>query len=179
MPAPTANELSKLDHEKLMRRAIELSASAANKGNKPFAALLADLDGNIVLEAENTEFTDNDATRHSEVDLMSKASKTFSEEELGRLVMFVSAEPCGMCAGATVFTGVRAVVYGLSGEALAPMWVTDSNPNPALLAIACRTVFESCEAHPTTVIGPIMEEEAAQPHHGFWERWFRARAVLD
>ncbi len=169
MPAPTADELSKLDHKKLMRRAIELAASARKNGNKPFGALLADLDGNIVVEAENTEFTNKDSTDHSERNLMSKASRAFNKEQLGRLVMYVSAEPCAMCAGATFFAGVRAVVFGLSGESLTPMWATDNVPNPALLGITCREVFESCHAHPTTVIGPIMEEEAARPHQGFWD----------
>lgn len=168
MTAPTVEEIAKLDHKKLMRRAIELAASARKNGNKPFAALLADLDGNIVVEAENTEFTKKDATEHSEVNLMSKASRIYDKRQLERLVMYVSAEPCGMCAGATFFAGVRTVVFGLSEKSLNPMWATESDPEPALLGLTCRDVFESCPAHPTTVIGPIMEEEAAVPHLGFW-----------
>jgi tRNA(Arg) A34 adenosine deaminase TadA len=169
MAAPTADDLARLDHEKLMRRAIELAASARKNGNKPFAALLADLDGNIVVEAENTEFTNRDSTEHSEVNLMSKASRLYNKEELERLVMYVSAEPCAMCAGATFFAGVRTVIFGQSSEALTPMWATKNMPEPPLLGMTCRAVFESCEAHPTTVIGPIMEEEAAVPHLGFWD----------
>ena len=60
MFSPTIEELSKLDHVRLMLRAIELAASARKNGNKPFAALLADMDGNIMVEAENTEFTVSD-----------------------------------------------------------------------------------------------------------------------
>jgi tRNA(Arg) A34 adenosine deaminase TadA len=120
MFSPTIEELSKLDHVRLMLRAIELAASARKNGNKPFAALLADMDGNIMVEAENTEFTESDSTHHSEVNLMSKASRKFNKGELGQMVMYVSAEPCAMCAGATFFAGVRAVVFGLSGESLPP-----------------------------------------------------------
>jgi tRNA(Arg) A34 adenosine deaminase TadA len=74
-----------------------------------------------------------------------------------------------MCAGATFFAGVRAVVFGLSGEALTPMWSNENTPEPSLLGLGCRDVFDSCKGHPTTVIGPIMEEEAAVPHQGFWD----------
>lgn len=166
--SPTLDEVSRLDHEKLLRRAIELAASARRNGNKPFGALLADLDGNILVEAENTEFTNKDSTNHSEVNLLSKASKIYSMDERARMVMFVSAEPCAMCAGATFFAGVRAVVFGLSGESLTPMWATEESPEPSLLDMSCREVFESCKAHPTIVIGPMMEKEAIEPHVGFW-----------
>lgn len=168
MTVPTASDLSGLDHERLMRRAIEVAASARRNGNKPFGALLADLDGNIVLEAENTEFTNRDATDHSERNLMSKASRTFNREELSRLVVYVSAEPCAMCAGAIFFAGVRTVIFGLSGQSLTPMWVTEDDPDPALLEMSCRSVFDACSAHPTTVIGPLLEDEAIKPHLGFW-----------
>lgn len=167
-PSITADEVSGLDHERLMRRAIALAASARKNGNKPFGALLADLDGNVLVEAENTEFTNKDSTNHSEVNLLSKASKIYSMDERARMVMYVSAEPCAMCAGATFFAGVRAVVFGLSAESLAPMWVTEESPEPSLLDMSCRAVFESCKAHPTLVIGPMMEDEAMEPHLGFW-----------
>jgi tRNA(Arg) A34 adenosine deaminase TadA len=168
MSTPSDTDLSGLDHEKLMRRAIDLAASARKNGNKPFGALLTDLDGNIVLEAENTEIEDSDATSHAEANLISKASKLFSKDELAKLVMYASCEPCAMCTGATFFAGVRSVVFGLSAETLSPMWITESIPDPALLNLSCRAIFETCKGHPTTVIGPILEEEAIRPHLGFW-----------
>ncbi len=162
----TKAALDSLDHEKLMSRAIELASNARKKGNKPFAALLADKHGNIVLEAENTEFTENDFTRHSEINLMSAASRMFHTRKLSELVMFVSAEPCAMCAGATFFAGVRAVVFGLSADSLADLWAVE-NPNPHVLDMSCRQVFEASATHPITVLGPIMEDEAAVPHLGY------------
>lgn len=162
----TEKSLSSLDHEKLMRRAIALSVSAKEKGNDPFGALLANLDGEIVLEAENTAGVDSDATSHAEQNLMSKASRTFSKEELAQLVLYTSSEPCAMCAGAIFFAGVRAVVFGLSEPSLRAIWTSDDVPNPALLKISCRTIFSTCESHPTVVVGPMMEELAAQPQYG-------------
>lgn len=159
--------LAGLNHEKLMRRAIELSVLAMEKGNSPFGALLANLDGEIVLEAETTSAQDGDATAHAEQNLMSKASRFFTREELGQLVMYTSTEPCAMCTGATFFTGVRALVFGLSEQSLYDIWRTEDNPKPTLLRLDCRSIFATAKDHPTIVIGPVLEHEAAAPHEMF------------
>lgn len=161
-------DLDKPDLERLMRRAIELAASARGKGNHPFGALLCDAGGNIVLEAENTVGENNDATCHAEQNLMSMASRKFSPEELSRLVMVTSTEPCAMCSGATFWTGVRNVVFGLSERALCEMCTSPENPTPPVLDLPCVQVFAGCAGHPTHVVGPVLEEEARVPHHGFW-----------
>ncbi|MBN9252611.1 MAG: nucleoside deaminase, partial [Mesorhizobium sp.] len=137
------------DHERLLRRAIELSASARAHGNDPFGALLVDAGGNIVMEAENTAIVDRTVTSHAETNLVRDASKSFSREELGKMTIYASCEPCAMCAGAIFFAGIRSVVYCLSGETLTPMWVTKSDVPAALLDLSCREVFAHCEGHPT------------------------------
>lgn len=165
---PTRSDLQGLDLESLMRRAFDLARSARAKGNHPFGALLCDLEGTVVLEAENTVGTANDVTCHAEQNLMSAASRRFSGDQLGRLVMVTSTEPCAMCAGATFWTGVRAVVYGLPEAALCAMCTSDRNPSPPVLDLPCETVFAACAGHPTVVLGPILEAEARGPHEGFW-----------
>lgn len=168
MQMPTRQEIDGLDLATLMRRAIALAASARSKGNHPFGALLCDLDGKIVLEAENSVGQAGDVTCHAEQNLMSAASRGFSKDELSRLVMVTSTEPCAMCAGATFWTGVRAVVYGLPEHALCQMCRSAENPAPSVLNLPCTAVFASCPGHPTIVIGPILEDEARAPHAGFW-----------
>ena len=165
---PTRPEIDRLDLPALMRRAIALAVSARAKGNHPFGALLCDLDGTIVLEAENSVGGDRDVTSHAEQNLMSAASRRFSTEELARMVMVTSTEPCAMCAGATFWTGVRAVVYGLPEDALGAMCRSADNPSPPVLNLPCTAVFATCPGHPTIVIGPVLEDEARVPHAGFW-----------
>jgi tRNA(Arg) A34 adenosine deaminase TadA len=165
---PYKSEVQKLDLERLMRRTFALAQEARAKGNHPFGALLCDLDGIIVLEAENTVGAENDVTCHAEQNLMSAASRKFSQAELARLVMVTSTEPCAMCAGATFWTGVRSVVYGLPETALCDMCTSDANPTPPVLNLACEQVFAACPGHPTVVVGPILEDEARVPHAGFW-----------
>ena len=138
---PTRPEIDRLDLPALMRRAIALALSARAKGNHPFGALLCDLDGTIVLEAENSVGGDRDVTSHAEQNLMSAASRRFSAEELARMVMVTSTEPCAMCAGATFWTGVRAVVYGLPEDALGAMCRSADNPSPPVLNLPCTAVF--------------------------------------
>lgn len=156
------------NHEQLIRRAIEVSANARANGNDPFGALLADSEGNVVLEAENTAIVDRAVTSHAETNLVRNASQRFSREELGKMTLYASCEPCAMCAGAIFFAGIRSVVYGLSGEALVPMWTTRCDEPAPLLDLSCREVFAQCSGHPTEVIGPMLEEEAARPHSGYW-----------
>ena len=165
---PEQTDLESLDLATLMRRAFALAGSARAKGNHPFGALLCDRAGNIVLEAENTVGSEQDATRHAEQNLMSAASQKFTKDELGRLIMVTSTEPCAMCAGATFWTGVRTVVFGLPEVALCEMCTSADNPNPPVLNLPCKEVFAGCRGHETTVIGPILENEARVPHAGFW-----------
>jgi tRNA(Arg) A34 adenosine deaminase TadA len=165
---PTPSELQGLDIESLMRRAFSLAQSARAKGNHPFGALLCSQDGTIVLEAENTVGAENDVTCHAEQNLMSAASRKFSPQELGRFVMVTSTEPCAMCAGATFWTGVRTVVYGLPEAALCDMCTSEANTTPPVLNLPSEKVFAACPGHPTLVVGPILEDEARLPHAGFW-----------
>ena len=99
---------------------------------------------------------------------MSMASRKFSPEELSRLVMVTSTEPCAMCSGATFWTGVRAVVYGLPESVLCEMCTSADNPTPPVLDHPCTEVFAGCAGHPTQVIGPVLQGEARVPHQGFW-----------
>jgi len=161
-------DLGSLDLSALMRHTFALAESARSKGNHPFGALLCDRAGNVVLEAENTVGSERDATRHAEQNLMSAASRKFSKEELGQLIMVTSTEPCAMCAGATFWSGVRTVVFGLPEVALYEMCASEQNPNPPVLNLPCREVFAGCRGHATTVVGPILPDEARLPHAGFW-----------
>lgn len=164
--------LDNLDLEYLMRRTFDLAYSARTKGNHPFGALLCDLSGTIVLEAENSVGEFGDVTNHAERNLVSKACRRFSREERMKLVMITSTEPCAMCAGAAFWAGIRGVVFGLPEKELVKMCVTPESPYPQVLDLECKKIFDSCPHHPTIVIGPILEQEAKLPHKGFWARGY-------
>jgi tRNA(Arg) A34 adenosine deaminase TadA len=151
-----------LDH---LRLAIAVAAQARAHGNHPFGAVLADAQGRVLLQAENTVITDRDATGHAETNLVRLATQEFSPEELARCTLYASTEPCAMCAGAIHWSRIGRVVYAL-GE---PELYAIVGPAPEHLLLSCREVFAR-SGLPVEVIGPvtILDEEARSVHAGFW-----------
>jgi tRNA(Arg) A34 adenosine deaminase TadA len=152
-----------MNRDELLRRAIALAASARAHGNQPFGALLADENGEILLEAENTINTASDATGHAETNLVRLASQKFAFEVLAKTTLYTSTEPCPMCSGAIFWSGIGRVVYALSEDGLYAM----TGASPESLKLPCREVF-ACAGRPVEVTGPLLEEEAALVHAGFW-----------
>jgi tRNA(Arg) A34 adenosine deaminase TadA len=154
-----------MDLEALLRRAIVLADRARASGDHPFGALLADPDGRIVLEAGNTVGTTRDVTGHAETNLVSAATRRFSDAELPGLTLVTSCEPCAMCSGAIYWSTIGAVVYGLSEKGL--LALTGDDPANPTLDLPCRTVL-GAGRRGIQVTGPLLEDEAAASHRGFW-----------
>ncbi len=73
--------------EELVRRAMELAAQTAEKGNRPFAGILADEAGTIVLEATNTENSTNNAAAHAEINLLYAAGEKLGTSNLSKYII--------------------------------------------------------------------------------------------
>jgi tRNA(Arg) A34 adenosine deaminase TadA len=159
MNTPTETDLI------LLRRAIELAALARAHGNHPFGALLADPEGHILAEAENTVMTEHDVTGHAELNLVRIASRTLPSDVLASATLYTSTEPCAMCAGGIYWSGVSRVVFGLSEAGLAAL--TGADPENPTLDLPARTVL-SAGQRPIEVLGPLLIEEATAVHVGFW-----------
>ena len=149
----------------LLLAAFSVARRAREKGNHPFGALLADAQGNVLLEAENTVVTEGDCTGHAETNLARKASMAMTERELATCTMFTSAEPCAMCAGAVYWSGIGRVVYGLSEAELLTLTGDDAE-NPTM-TMGIREVLASGQRD-IAVEGPHLEDRAAEVHEGFW-----------
>jgi tRNA(Arg) A34 adenosine deaminase TadA len=151
--------------EKYLRRAIALSSASRAQGNHPFGALLVSKEGQVLLEAHNDARTGNDATGHAERVLLTTASKTIDPNVLKTSVMYTSAEPCAMCAGAVYWTGIARVVYALSEEHLKAY--IGPHPENLTMNLPCRTVLAAGQRS-IQVTGPALEQEALTVHQGFW-----------
>ncbi len=151
--------------EELIRHTIELAKQSRARGDHPFAALLADADGEILLEAMNTCGSKNDDTGHAERNLMTEASMTYDTDFLRTCSMYTSAEPCAMCAGSVYWAGVGRVVHGMTEKALKDMIGPD--PENLTMDLPCATVFASGQRK-VEVVGPLLSEESAVVHEGFW-----------
>lgn len=149
----------------LVRRTLQIARQARRRGNHPFGALLADADGNILLEAENTVVTAPDCTGHAETNLMRRASAMYGPDVLAGCTVYTSTEPCAMCAGAIFWGNVRRVVFGLSAVDLYEM-IGESSEDA--LKLPSREVFARGRKD-IEVVGPVVEAEAREVHKGFWE----------
>ena len=147
----------------LLRGAIDIARRAREHGNHPFGALLADEQGCVLLEAENSVNTESDCTGHAELNLMRLASRQYTFDALAACTLYTSTEPCPMCSGAIFWGGVRRVVYALSEAGLYAM----TGDSPHKLPLACREVFAH-GGRPIEVLGSAIEDEARQVHEGFW-----------
>ncbi|MBE9604954.1 nucleoside deaminase [Acetobacteraceae bacterium H6797] len=159
MPDATPQDLA------LLRRCFAAAEAARKAGNHPFAALLADETGAVLIEAGNAFGDTHDATAHAERLVATEASRRFGAERLRRCTLVTSAEPCAMCAGATYWAGIGRVVYGLSEHRLKEE--IGPHPENLTLDLPCRTVFAAGQRE-VAVIGPLLEEEALVAHRGFW-----------
>ena len=150
---------------KFLRASFQIARRARENGNHPFGALLVDEDGILVAEAENTVLTAHDTTAHAETNLMRLASSMYGSEFLTRCTVYTSTEPCPMCAGAIFWTDIKRVVFGLSERRLS---VIAGREAEKTINIPCRTIFEKGNKI-IEVVGPVLEDEAADVHRGFWE----------
>ena len=165
MMSETIEHLDETD-ERLLRRAIALSAQATANGNLPFGALLADADGEILLEAETTGASDGNVLYHAETSLMLKAVSAFGDEQRASATLYSSCEPCPMCAGAIYWGGVRRVVFGLGERELYEIANAQST-TPVAIFGGCRLILQG-GALDIEVLGPCLQAEAAAPHEGVW-----------
>ncbi|WP_027346840.1 nucleoside deaminase [Hamadaea tsunoensis] len=104
--------------EVLLRRAIALAAHAVTIGDAPYGSLLADPDGLILAEEHNTVRRDNDIAAHPELKLARWAARELDPAVAARTTMYTSCQPCGMCTGGIVRSGLGRVVYALSTDQL-------------------------------------------------------------
>jgi tRNA(Arg) A34 adenosine deaminase TadA len=161
--APT--DAIKLDDETYLRRAFDVAKRARASGNHPFGAILVDDKGSVLIESENGYMPDRDMTAHAERLLATAASRAHDPTFLARCTVYVSAEPCAMCAGAIYWVGIGRVVFGLSEREL-KRFTGNHSENPTL-DLPCRTVFAAGQRR-VEVVGPLLTDEAAALHYGVW-----------
>lgn len=150
-----------------LRQTLDLADNAAAKGIHPFAAILVSDQGEVLMEQINAYLPALDMTGHAERVLMTRASKAWRPDFLANCTMYVSAEPCCMCAGAAYWAGLGRLVYGVSEHRLKQ--ITGNHPENPTLDLPCRQVFQAGQ-RAVEVLGPLLEDEAAEVHEAFWQR---------
>ncbi len=146
-----------------LRRAIALSHSAREAGNRPFGAVLADASGQVLAEAENNQVTAQDCTGHAETALLRQMDKGLTLETLNNCTLYASTEPCPMCAGAIFWSGVGRLVYALGSDRLYGL----QGESAFQLPLGARDVLKHGK-RPVEVVGPLLADEALAAFEGFF-----------
>jgi len=96
---------------RFMQRALELARAAVDVGEVPVGAVLVK-DGQIVAEGSNRPIGLNDPTAHAEIIALRQAGVAMANYRLPDTTLYVTLEPCAMCASAMVHARVKRLVYG-------------------------------------------------------------------
>lgn len=157
------------DNELLLRCAL-LATEAMEAGNHPFAALLADREGRVLLTQGN-RFSEGGSVMHAETLLVFEAVKHYSAEFLSTCTLYASVEPCAMCTGALYWSGIKRLVFGLGERDLLAM--TGGNEENPTFDLSSVEVLSRGQRE-VEVCGPTDDEvlrlRIVADHRDYWSR---------
>ena len=136
-----------MEHEDYMAVALELAKSTADSGDVPVGCVIVK-DGEIIGRGCNRREADGIATAHAEIEAINDACRALGTWRLSDCSMYVTLEPCPMCAGAIINSRLHKVFYGAKDEK----------------AGACGSVlniFEERFNHKPQLVGGILKDECA------------------
>ena len=145
--------------ERWMREALALAGQAAAAGEVPVGAVIVTAGGERVGGGQNRREVDRDPTAHAEMAAIRQAAAQLGAWRLAGCTLYVTLEPCAMCAGAAVLARIRRLVYGASdpkgGFCGSPVSLGDLTRHPGL-------------NHRLEVSGGVLAEEASAQLKGFF-----------
>ncbi len=132
-----------------MAQALVLAEEAAAAGEVPVGCVITDREGNIIASGRNRREEDTDACAHAELLAIRQACKHMNDWRLEGCTLYVTLEPCPMCAGAIINSRIPTIVYGAKDE----------------LTGSCGSVlnlFEERYPHKPAIYGNVKKDECAK-----------------
>jgi tRNA(adenine34) deaminase len=108
--ATSANPPS--NDETFLRTALEQAQLAADAGEVPVGAVIVGPDGDVLARGQNRVLRDSDPTAHAEMVALRAAGRALGNYRLEGCTLYVTLEPCAMCAGAMIHARIARLVYG-------------------------------------------------------------------
>lgn len=156
----TPSDLPEADvHERWMQRAIVLAEAAGQSGEVPVAAVIVGSTGEVLAEAANRRERDCDPTAHAEILALRLAGQQLKNWHLNECTLYVTLEPCPMCAGALLLARLGLLVYGAS------------DPKTGAIRTAINLPESPCSFHRLNVLGGVLEADCRQQ----LQSWFAQR----
>ena len=148
-----------MNDDDAMREAIALATAAAAMAEAPIGCVILNAAGEIIGRGHNRRESDSDPTAHAEIIALKQAAQTLGSWRLIGCTLFVTLEPCPMCAGAIVNARVDRLVYGAS------------DPK----AGAVRTLYQICDDprlnHRVEITAGLMAKDCGE----LLRRFFQSR----
>ena len=107
--------IEKYDDAYFMKRALQEAEVAYKRGEVPIGAVIV-IDNKIIARAHNLTETLNDVTAHAEMQAITAAANYLGGKYLQKCTLYVTIEPCQMCAGALFWSQISNIVYGARDE---------------------------------------------------------------
>ncbi|AEH46098.1 tRNA adenosine(34) deaminase TadA [Parageobacillus thermoglucosidasius] len=146
-----------VNDEYYMRLAIEEAKQAEQIGEVPIGAIIVQ-GGNVIARAHNLRETAQRAIAHAEILAIDEACKKAGSWRLEDATLYVTLEPCAMCAGAIVLARIKRVVFGAS------------DPKGGCAGTLMNLLQEGRFNHQAEVIGGVLQEECGQMLSNFFRK---------
>jgi tRNA(adenine34) deaminase len=144
------------NHERHMQFALKLAQEAGERGETPVGCVIADADGVIIGCGCNRREKEKSAVAHAELEAIDSACKALGDWRLSGCSLYVTLEPCPMCAGAIIMSRISKVFYGARDGATG----------------SCGSVinlFMEPYGNTTQITGGILESECSGLLTGFFK----------
>ena len=145
------------DDQKYMQIALAEAQKAADLGEIPIGAVLV-IDDEIIAKAHNMRETWKDATAHAEMIVIREACEKFDRWRLSGATLYVTIEPCAMCAGAVVLARLRQLVYGAR------------SPKAGAIHSLYQLVQDPRLNHQVEVVGEVQAQVCGQLMSAFFQQ---------
>lgn len=141
-----------------MKRAMAAAKAAAAAGDVPVGAVVVGPDGQVIAEAGNRVEADNDPTAHAEILALRAAARALGSPRLGDCDLYVTLEPCAMCAQAISLARIRRLVFAAY------------DPKGGGVDHGARVFSHATCHHAPEVVGGLMETAAGDLLRDFFKQ---------
>ena len=138
--------------------ALARAKESAGKGEVPVGAVLVDSDGNLLASAGNETVCVHDPVGHAEIRVLRMASEKMGNYRLPGTTLYVTLEPCAMCAAAMVHARIHRLVFGAT------------DPKAGAVVSKYNIGNDGRLNHSFTVTGRVMEDECGQLLKDFFQK---------